>query len=227
MPMPALAEVIYDHRGAAVLIGVDRGAARMLLHRDDDGRQPLHGLEFLEILHGPVRVEDHAVDGQLRQAARDVAQAHRPALIELDERHGVLAVARRGDDAVECGDVAGAGDVEHAQADAPVLAPAQGPSGETRVEAELVHGVHDPLARLLDDARLAVDHARDRLAGHPGEPGDICHGDRATAARTRRGGAVAACYRLTHSCGPLSAYICCIAPTVPSSPRRGQPPRRA
>ncbi len=158
----------------------------MLLHRDDDRGQAGHGLELVEVFHRAVGVEDHAVNGTLRQAARDVAQAHRPSLIELDERHRIAAIARSGNDAVESRHVAGAGDVEHAQAYAAVLPAAQGPAGEAWVEPELIHGVLDALTRLLDDARLTVHHARDRLARDARQARDIRHRHRAGSALARR-----------------------------------------
>ena len=154
-----------------------------------------HGLDF-----GDWEADMHA-------SARDVAKAHRPSLVELDERHRVAAIARRGDDAVESRHVAGAGDVEHAQAYAAVLPAAQGPAGEAWVEAELIHGVLDALACLLDDARLIVHHARDRLARDARQARDVRHRHRAGSAPARRRTRLS-CYRPPHSGTPSTCSRC-------------------
>ena len=178
--MAARAKVVDHKLRTPVLIGVDSGATRVLLHGDDDGGQAVERLELVKILDGPVGVEHHAVHGELRQATHGVPQAHGLALIKLDQGDGVTVLAGGGHKPLQRSDVTRMGDIEHAQADAAVLAAAQRPTGKAGVETKLVHGIHNAPSSLLDHARLPVDHARHRLSGNAGKLGDVCHGHRPT-----------------------------------------------
>ena len=84
--------------------------------------------------------------------------------------------------------VEGVADVFEHEADGGGLSFPQQPCAVVTPEAERLDGGSYAVGRVRRDARLPVDHARDRLEADAGPRGDVLHGGTATAEHRRPAG---------------------------------------
>lgn len=207
------AQIVHRNQRAAVLVGVDRGTARVRVHGDEHRVEPGERRVLLEVLGQYVEVDDGPVDRQFSQPARGVGdRVGRHLGPHLDHRNGVALLARGHHHALERGQVSHLRHVEGAEPHRAVMPVMQRPACVVGPKPQPDDGVVHALSRKVAHVGLAVHHARDRLLGDARLARDVGH----------RGGAVRLAGSLRtrarcpcHGTAPLScrypylpAYIC-------------------
>ena len=189
------AQVVHHEQRAAVLVGVDRGAARVRVHGDEHRVEPGERRVLLEVLGQDVEVDDGPVDWQLPQPARGVGdRVGRHLGPHLDHRDGEALLARGHHHTLEHGQVTHLRHVEGAEPHCAVAPVTQRPTCVVGPKPQPGDGVVHALSREVAHVGLAVHHARDRLLGDARLARDVGH----------RGGAA----RLAGSLRPRARYPC-------------------
>ena len=173
-------QIIGQQLARTILVGVDRRAARMRIHGQDDRSHSRLGNKLLKIGSHAVHVENHAVDGSLDHAARGIGKCIGLVAAHLDHSDGKIVLARRLHDTLERRQVTDTCDVVHAQANRTIRPAAQRRSSKIGTKAQLFHGGQHTLARLFRHAGHTVDHARHSLAAHASERRNLCRARRMT-----------------------------------------------
>lgn len=173
-------QIIGQQLARTILVGVDRRAARMRIHGQDDRSHSRLGNKLLKIGSHAVHVENHAVDGSLDHAARGIGKC-----IGLSPPISIIVTAK------SCSRAACMIPSSVARLPTRVMLymhrpierydpAAQRRSSKIGTKAQLFHGGQHTLARLFRHVGHTVDHARHSLAAHASERRNLCRARRTT-----------------------------------------------
>ena len=175
--VPLLQQVL-DHLARAIeLVVIDRRAQRVLQHRNE------HRLHAGQRFKGS-KVRRHAVHDHNHTVHRQCTHTRRCALegirmpIYFSEGDGVAVFVGGGGKALHTVEVAGAGNVEHSDADGLKLTAAQRSTGKIGAIPQLAHGGTHALLGLGAHAGRIVHRTRDCLLRDARETRHILNGNR-------------------------------------------------
>ena len=99
--VPQLKQVIHKQERAAVMVGIDRGHARMRVHGNDDRSNARQRIERLKIGRHATHADDDTVHGQRGHTTRGLGKRKLLGLGHLDQRDGAIMLASCAGDAVD------------------------------------------------------------------------------------------------------------------------------
>ena len=106
-----LKQVIHKQQRATVMVGVDRGHARMRIHGDDNRADSRQWIKRLKVGRHAAHADDDAIDRQRRHATRGFGKRKLLGLGHLDQRDGAAMLASGTGDTVDHRQVPKLGDI--------------------------------------------------------------------------------------------------------------------
>ena len=106
-----LKQMVHKQQRAAVMVGIDRGHARMRIHGDDNRADPRQRIKRLKVGRHTAHADDDAIDRQGRHATRGFGKRKLLGLGHLDQRDGAAMLAGGAGDAVDHRQIPKLGDI--------------------------------------------------------------------------------------------------------------------
>ena len=106
-----LKQMVHKQQRAAVMVGIDRGHARMRIHGDDNRADSWQRIERLKVGRHAAHADDDAIDRQRRHAAGGLGKRKLLGLGHLDQRDGAAMLASGTGDTIDHRQVPKLGDI--------------------------------------------------------------------------------------------------------------------
>ena len=175
VPLP---QQVLDNLARAIeLIVINRRAQRVLQHGNEHRLHTGQRLKGAKVRRHAVHDHDHAVHRQCAHARRCALEGIRMP-VYFSEGDGIAMFVGRGGKALHTVEVAGAGNVEHGDADGLKFAAAQRSTGKIGAIPQLAHGGAHALLGLGAHAGRIVHRTRDCLLRDARETRHVLNGNR-------------------------------------------------
>ena len=106
-----LKQMVHKQQRAAVMVGIDRGHARMRIHGDDNRADSRQRIKRLEVGRHAAHADDDAIDRQRRHAAGGLGKRELLGLGHLDQRDGAAMLASGTGDTIDHRQIPKLGDI--------------------------------------------------------------------------------------------------------------------